>query len=215
MKKRSISLIEIVISLGLLSILLTTLFFWYGTLNKQKEEFNTLKWPLMEERYAHQRLHSILSKAETPFFTTSQEGDLVFIFDRGPAVNPQLSGQVLARLYYDAAHQTLCLGIWPYPKDNDPITTPCKTTILLDRVSKCTFQFYSPPDPFKKTVDPEEVGRSRPKEGWNGGWKTEYNSLPAFIKIHIKRNQSKGVKDRSFDYLFDLPIPVVYAQEMV
>src|ERR1700733_15857780 len=167
MKKRSISLIEVIVSLGLLSLLLSTLFFWYHSLSKQKETFNRLKWPLMEERYAHQRLQHILPKPELPIFTLHPDGDLVFTFDRGLSVYPDLSGRVLARLYYDPTAYAICLGIWPCPAlHKQPLESPSQTLVLLDGVTECSFHLYSPPDPFRKPVDPEEVGKSRPTDGW-------------------------------------------------
>ena len=209
MKKRAISLIEVIVSLGLLSLLLSTLFFWYHSLNKQKEDYNHLKGPLMEERYAYQRLQHILNKADCSLFAT-ESGSLVFVFDRGPSPLSDLSGQVLGRLYYDAIHQSLCLGVWPHPKSEK--TDPSQTCILLDGVEACSFAFYSPPDPFKKPVDPEEVGNARPTEGWQDEWKSSYKTLPALIKISIARDESKGIKEHTFDYLFDLPVPVVFAR---
>jgi len=215
MKKRAISLIEVIVSLSLLSVLLGTLFFWYRSFTRQKEEFNRLKWPLMEERYAHQRLNYILPTAESPFFTTLDKKDLVFIFDRGPSIAPELSGKVLARLYHDPIQKCLCLGIWPKPTQKNNLRSPSQSLILLDGVSECSFEFYHPPDPFRKPVDPEEVGKLKPREGWQREWKSSFHTLPALVKIHITRDPAKGIKEHSFDYVFDLPVTLIYPKGTV
>lgn len=210
-KKRSLSLIEVMISLGLLSLLLSTLFFWYHSLTKQKEECRKLKWPLMEERYAFQRLNSCVLKAELPFFTT--ESGLVFSFDHGVDSIPALSGKVLAHLYYDATSQQVRLGIWPMPNQDTTFTSPSYCTVLLEGVASCTFDFYQPADPFKQPVNPEEVGKSRPKDGWHQKWEAAYHTLPALVRIYIKRDPKKGLEEPTVHYCFDLPVKIVYPQE--
>lgn len=205
MKKQTFSLIEVLVCLGLLSLLLSTLFSWYYTLSQQKAEFNTLKAPLMEERYAHQRLQQILPTVNTPFFST--EDGLVFIFDRGLCVIPELSGKVLGRLYHDPLTHRLCLGIWPYPTHHEVLQEPSQTLILLDGVIGCSFEFYYPPDPFRNKVNPSPIGTSTPLEGWQNQWKKSYNRLPALVKITITR-------EHTFQYVFDLPIPIIYSQEL-
>lgn len=206
MRKRALSLIEMIVCLGLLSLLLSTLFYWYHSLTKQKEQFNALKGPIMEERYAHQRLQNILPKGEQPFFTDADHG-LVFLFDNGLDLHPELSGKVLGRLYYDKSTQCLCLGIWPKPEKEQSLKTPCETLILLDDVSECIFEFYHPPDLFKKPVDPEQVGKPRPSEGWQGTWQVGYHALPALIKLTITHGKN------TFVYCFDLPVTIIYPRE--
>jgi hypothetical protein len=213
MKKHSISLIEVIVSLGLLSLLLSTLFFWHHLTLKQKQEFNARKGPLLEERYAHQRLQNILGKADVTMCTTYPDHSLVFLFDRGPCEIPELSGKLLGRLYVDTARHTLCLGVWPNPHSEK--TEPSQTTILLNDVLECSFHFYFPPDPFKQPVNPEEVGKCRPRDGWQEEWRGEYWTLPALIKMCIKRPSKKEPFAYTIDYLFDFSFPVVYAKEHV
>jgi type II secretory pathway pseudopilin PulG len=207
-KKRALSLIETVISLGLIALLLSTLFFWYHSMARQKQVYNRLKGPLLEERYAYQRLQKVLLQAELPLFTT-EDNSLVFIFDRGPDLQPQLSGKVLGRLYWDQTSHALCLGIWPLPaKESEEMLS--QTLVLLDGVTSCAFEFYFPPDPFKKPVDPEAVKIPRPKEGNQEEWLQAYETLPAWIDLKVARAQEKGIDNHSFVYRFDLPVPIVY-----
>ena len=212
MKKRPFSLIEVTISLGLLALLLSTLLFWHRSLSRDKEKFTKLKWPLMEERYAGQRLQHILPKAELPFFKSDLSESLVFIFDRGPFEDPLLSGKVLGRLYHDAATHALCLGIWPYPNKEETRHHPSQTLVLLNRISSCKFEFYNPPDPLKKIVDPEVVGLSNPNEGWQDLWKGDYNKLPALIKLTVTRDLQDELKE-PFVYCFELPVPIIFPED--
>jgi prepilin-type N-terminal cleavage/methylation domain-containing protein len=213
MKKRAFSLIEMVIALGLLSLLLSTLLFWYHSLTQKKTEFNRLKGPLMEERYAYQRLQNLLPKAELPLFTIELGGGVLFVFDKGVDVKPELSGRVVAYLYHDEATHSLCLSLWPYSMLSETPSVPPPPILispLLNGVEACSFHFYLPPDPFRQPVNPEEVGRVRPSEGWQQRWADEYNKLPAMVKICITRNAQEGCPLHTFEYLFDLPLPVIY-----
>lgn len=212
MRKRSLSLIEMVISLGLLTLLLSSLFYWYQALTKQKHTFQKLKEPIVEERYARQRLSSILAEAELPLFSSVKGDNFVFIFDRGVTSQIDLAGKVLARLFFDPKREALYLSVWPHPESGKQ--HPCQTTCILDHVLTCTFSFYSPPDPFK-IVNPEQVGHSRPHAGWQKEWKDDYHTLPALIKIKITRDPKKGIKNHEFEYVFDLPIPIIYPQERI
>lgn len=185
----------------LLSLLLSSLFFWYRHLTEQKGGLEALKRPLAEERYLYQRLRHILPKAEAPLFT---EGCLIFRFDRGLYKEPSLSEKVLAKLYHDESARTLYLGIWPDPTTHEE-KTPFQTFTLLENVDEVGFEFYSPPDPFENIVDPEEVGVLRPLDGWQGQW--IYESLPAMIRIYLTRGERKQMM------CFDLDQPIIYPVE--
>lgn len=213
MKKRSISLVELLIALGLLSLLLSTLFFWYRTLTTHHAELNRVKGPVSEERYAFQRLQKILPKAEKPFFQ-SDNNSLVFMFDRGVTPEPFLSGKVLARLYYEPATQSLKLGIWPDPKKTGGARQPTKTLLLLDRVKDARISYYHPPDPFKKPVSPEEVRHPRPIEDWQGTWLEQYEGLPAMIKVTIQREECPGLEGHEMELCFDLMKPIAYPKDL-
>ncbi len=60
MKRRSFTLIETMICLSLLSLLLGSLFFWYQHISIQKSKLHAVKWPILEERFAQQRLNTVL-----------------------------------------------------------------------------------------------------------------------------------------------------------
>ena len=206
-------MVETLVSLGLVALLLSSLGFWYRSIMYQKETFNRLKGPLMEERYVHQRLQRILPNAECPFFTSSMDSSLIFIFDRGTYAQPQLSGKVLGKLYLDQASQCLCLGIWPFPEAEQFERSFSQHFVLLDGVSACKFEFYSPPDLFRRPVDPEIVGLPRPKDGWQEIWLSSYKKVPALVKIIMTRCEDKGINNHTIEYLFDLPVNILYPKD--
>lgn len=208
-RKHPITLIEILISLGLLALLLQTLFFWYHNAATSNQILKEQRWPVLEERFAEQRLHSILSKTnfDTYFFSLNDgpesiEGrNLVFTFDNGPQPHPKLSNTVLGRLYVDRTKHALCLGIWPHPKEK--AQNPSQTLILLENVHDLNFQFYYPPNPFKKTVEPKEVGHTIPDEGWQSHWKKEFDRVPVMMKLSLTR--IVGEKEYLLEMGFDFP----------
>lgn len=215
--KRSYTLIEMLLSIALFALLLQSLFFWYQRLNSSKYLIGNEKWVLLEERYLDQRLQKILQHADSnPYFFTipSERGtmgsSLVFTFDNGLRNEPLLSGIVLGKLFVDSKRQALCLAIWPHPSHE--VKRPNQTIVLLEDVSDLSFDFYFPPHPFKKIVDPQEVGKPHPQEGWQSSWLDDYHTLPPLVKIHVKRMG----ENRKIDYAFDLlysPQHIIYNQE--
>ncbi|MEZ5315279.1 MAG: DUF1494 domain-containing protein [Chlamydiales bacterium] len=183
-KKHSITLVEILISLTLITLLFTTLFFWYRHLHEKKGELTKLKQPYLEEYHAWQRLQEILPKAQ--HFFLGEGSTMVFCFDRGISRNPKLSNTVLGKIYHDPIMKTLCLAVWPNPIQYQRMDSPSLNLTLLDGVEPINtialFEFYLPPDPFKKPIDPKGVDLSD-KEGWNKEWNS--SKLPAFVRINF------------------------------
>ncbi len=210
MKKHPFSLMEVIVAMGLFSVLLTALFSWYFYFSMQKRELSASKWPVLEEHYCQERLSSILSHATlnsekgiTAFY--SSNSDLIFTFDNGVWSQPELSNIVLARLYLDA--DTLCLTIWPQPNREHSNQTPSETLVLLDRVSNLSYDFYAPPNPFA-IVAPKEVGHEHAIDGWQQQWYASYNALPALITLSFTRD------DKPIKLAFDLPYPLIYKESL-
>ncbi len=197
-RRSAFTLVEVVISMTLFALLLSSLFFWYRHLTYQKGEVERIKRPLIEEHFAWQRLDQVLSKAEAPFFT-DHEG-VIFYFDRGVGSDPALSDTVIGKLHYDERLQILSLTIWPAdPEEREPT----QSFTLLDKVTEYSYQFYSPPPLDQKVVDPEQVGKPRPIVGWgNSTW--NFDELPALVKLKIKRDTEER------EMVFDLDHPILY-----
>jgi hypothetical protein len=220
--RRNVTLIEVLIAFTLLSFLLSSLFFWYRHLSVEKRKLSEVKWPLLEERYAEQKLFSVMTQANLdPYFYLSEENldqvegkSLVFTFNYGPQPEPLLSNNVLGRLFIDKNSHTLCLGIWPHPgteKDQ-----PSKTFIILDNVKDLFFEFYFPPEQNRMPVNPEKIDLAKPKEGWNLEWKKEFHEIPSGMIIKITRLPTKAFKkERELCFAFELArmkYPIIYSK---
>jgi type II secretory pathway component PulJ len=215
-KKFSFTLLEVLISLSLLSLILAFLFFSYRQISFEKRDLTNILEPLLEERYCDMRLSEILCKIkkekETLFFTKEREpNSLVFIFDHKTHINPELSDAILACLYHDLENATLCLSIWPHPDSKKK--EPSETFTLLEDVTDLSFSFYNPPERSKKIVDPHEVGDLKPLPLWQDQWKKEYKALPAMIKILVWRKTPHLKRDEPICFVYNIEEglkPIVY-----
>lgn len=208
MKRRSFTLVETMICLTLLSLLLGSLFFWYQHLSIQKSQLHAVKWPILEERFAQQRLDTILRTIQKELFFAPEKDQMFFLFQRGSHPEPLLAGKVLGCLFYDENNRSIYLRIWPNPVEGDVLEEPTQVLKILDRIDHAEFKFYQPEDRFKLAVAPGEVGKEKPVAGWQLFWKKEYATLPALIKIELLRNGHK------VEYLFDLDQPILYPFEV-
>lgn len=215
--KRPLTLIELLLSLALFALLIQSLFFWYRSLSETQSKMGNKRWEVLEKRYSSQQLQKIFShvQPDSYFFTTGPEsttdGDtLVFVFDNGLQSNPHFADKVLARLFIDKEEQTLCLGIWPHPDRG--VSSPGKTVVLLENVQGLSFEFYFPPNPFKKTVEPKEVGKALPQERWQSEWLSNYNTLPPLMKVHFHRSGEKRPLTYAFDFVHS-PHHIVYKKD--
>jgi type II secretory pathway pseudopilin PulG len=210
-KKRSMTLIELVISMGLIILLLTTLTYFYGQVGKLSIQAEAAQKGNFELRYLEGRLQKTLPNAlgetdvsESPFtfFTSNDLGgllaentpSLVFIFQNGVSLNPQLANHVLARLYLDK-QKRLCLAKWPSPDRWDQTKSlKAHQEILMENVESLSFSFYVVPErnrtiiekTAKKSARPEALVEPENKGEWIHEWKKEYAHLPAMMKVLIK-----------------------------
>lgn len=218
-RTRFFTLMEVLLSLALFALLLNALFFWYKYMQLSNSESQKHRWPVLEERFAKQQLENIIPlAADHPIFFTSKEGvngeSLVFLFDNGIQSEALLSDQVLGRLFIDHDTNTLCLGIWPHPKYETQ--SPHQTLILMKNVSDLKFHFYFPKDPFKKPVDPKEVGKVMPAEGWQQSWLADYKTLPPLMKIEMEHSDEKRGSHPlifAFELLYSSH-PILYKKEI-
>jgi len=210
MKKRCVTLLELMISLALLSALITSLLFWYGHLTQQKITFSRLTTPLLKKHYAYTRLEHVINQQaylKEPIFFTSQEPDgstsLVFSFHNGLHPHPELSGPVLAKLScYD---HKLLLTLWPYPQTPATLPTFQETVILLDHVEQLDVSFLAHKGPEFLPVSPEEVGISKiPHPGWHTAW--SYSRCPALVRLKI-------AWETPLTWTFDLHPSILYPAE--
>lgn len=207
------TLIELLSSLALAAILLTTLFYWYTRFYSQGEQGRDRKGPLIEERYANERLQKIIPQASLKedqktirCFFTGKDNCLLLTFNRGVHIDPLLSYLVLGKLYYDSSSSTLKCTYWPLPKKGEhPLTQPSETLVLLDEVEKVEFSYYFPPQDTSCAVNPEEVSPFHPQPGWRSTWEEKYHILPLFMKISVIRKPTPHYSSREILFFFELP----------
>jgi hypothetical protein len=230
LKKHPMTLIEVLVAFGILSILLAFIFGAYQQVSFLNSQTKKIQEDSFKKRYAQYRLGDVLPKIELErkedgkkkktkdrqFFLSEesndlrQEGSLVFSFERGYDIQPKFAGNVLAMIYLDDKEQ-LCMGIFPQPSDwKAGKTPPMRREVLLDRVEALSFEFYVPRK-VGKIVETKQIttGKNQlePQSGWLKEWSPNYIGLPAMIKIHITRRALTNDKNdkEEITYAYTLP----------
>jgi type II secretory pathway pseudopilin PulG len=209
-KKRSFTLIEMMISFSLFAIIISSFFYWTHRHYLQQKSCDQARTQLLEERYFEQRITSLLSKAtltqraEEEILQFQSDGkSLFFTFDNGVYSHPLLSNTIRCSL--EKKKDILVCTLRPLShKGNYPeLTYP-----LLDKISTLSFSFYQPRSPKNFKVDPDEVNPNKPGPGEHHVWEREYSALPAYVKLTLQREGE--VKE----FLFDLNYPIFVAKEV-
>lgn len=99
-----LTLMEIVVAFGLISIVLFTLFSCFTTYSKMQMQMETIRPIIIQKQMMYQRLSQIFSLAQTQSFqAVPQEEDanptLTFSFDNGYDRSPEFSDDVKACIY--------------------------------------------------------------------------------------------------------------------
>lgn len=215
------TLIEVMISLGLMALILSTLTYFFQQVNTIGRTTDRIRKESFSLRNLENRLSDIIPKATSAsdpagdfIFYTSQSTDsifaagspsLVFTFDNDVnLVDPNFSNHVLGKIFLDK-NNNLTLAIWPSPKrweDNKPI--PMIREVLYENVEALAFDFFIPPERDRELLDTkvsqkmssEKKISPEPKGSWAPGWKYDYNELPVLIKLTIKVRTIGGVETR-------------------
>jgi prepilin-type N-terminal cleavage/methylation domain-containing protein len=181
MKKRALTLLEVMISLVLASILLTTLFSFYKQLFFSRAEIQKSKELILDRILMQERLSQIFAKVVPEieeekgliFYTSEKPSTLsdalCFVYDNGIDPNPSFCGLLKGTLYL-SKEKNLTLQTWPGREE-----------ILLDSVEALQFSFF----------DLE-------KKQWKQEWLGEKEGLPAMIKLTLKNKQKE-------EFVFFLP----------
>ncbi len=202
------TLLEVVISLAILSGLLVIIFGFFrelSVLNKLTKD--TLK-ESFKSRYMESRLSSVFSHIVNEynpgkifyFFTLKDEvsnfPSLIISFDNQGVLDPTLSGDVVGRLFVDQDDR-LCLAIWPLREDlsaeilKEHISIEC----LLEDVKGLSFLFYSAPEPENTVVStaaPEDNSNGNkeskipPTGVWMQEWDKAYKQMPVIVKMEVR-----------------------------
>lgn len=166
LRKRHLSLLEVLIALVLTVAILMTLTFFYRQVTEMGAATDHISAENFKMRYIETRLAAILpktvshSKSDFTFFSLGDEGltkpgsqTLIFTFDNQVSLDKAFSNHVLARLYLDK-NGNLMIAYWPSPKQWENQTPPIKKELLLQGVENLAFEFYIPPA--KKEKVPQE-----------------------------------------------------------
>lgn len=210
MKRRAVTLIEVIVSFSLLTILLTTLLFWYSDLAKKKHARDKLRRPLRQEYFAYKRLEKVLEKATldsdrgTTIFSGAHDSQVVFTFDNGIDEQPALCDVVVGKLSI-VDHQ-LRLDIWPQPRKGQFQTEPTQSIILLDGVEAMECSYLAGCYKRELTVSPGEVKGKAVKPGWKNSWSPEYPILPSLVTLKLQG-------EHDLTWTFDLKQPIYYPLE--
>ena len=219
----ALTLIEVMIALGLSSLIMTTMFYFYQKAARLDLEIRKVEHQVFSLRLLESQLMRIIPKSVSTteagrdfFFLTgmsdqiSKNGTpyLLFSYDRGVDIDPLFANIVLGRLYVDKKSR-LILATWPaisrWPVDKRP--PPMKREVLMDNVSSIAFSFYNPPDKKKNNeIIPRRSIRGIVMEdaevGFLKDWKNEYATLPALMKLEIETNVHGKIEKKTFLFTF-------------
>ncbi|MFA6916039.1 MAG: hypothetical protein WC222_06560 [Parachlamydiales bacterium] len=220
--RRFFTLIEVLIALGLTSIIMSTLTYFYFQIQSINTKTEKSLKKLYELSYLENRLSEVIPKAlaeNTPkkdfYFYTSElnseyikqgSPSLVFMYDNGIDINKALSNNTLGRLFVDNKRR-LILATWPSPKRWKEGSSPIVVKeVLAENVDSISFKFFVAPDIDRNKVPQSVEGnkkkqqsRPEPHLAWISEWKNEFNELPAIMKISLQRGPE------NIEYSFPLP----------
>lgn len=191
MKKRALTLLEILIALSLAGILLTTLFSFYFQIFHTKIDLQKAKQIVEARAWTQQRLvqvfgHLVAEVEEKglAFYTTIHPDALgpalVFYYDNGIDCNFEYCGEKRAMLYLNKKKQ-LTLLTWPK-----------RAEILLEKASSLRFSFYD-----------------LKQQEWKEAWAREGEKFPAIIKMEILLSKAKEPSEFAF-FLSDITKKISY-----
>lgn len=228
--KRHFTLVELLVSMALTALILSTLMFFYREIALLNVRYDEDQKESFQLRFLENRFSDVLPKAvpemtakkDFYFFTEpdyhgtfkNNSSSLVFTFDNGIDYDKNFSNHVLGRLYLDPSGN-LTLGMWPSPaRWVEGEIPPMKKEILMEGVSSLEFHFFIP----QEKVQEAQVNNQKnnkvepnPRLSWVNRWQQNYKQLPAIVRVEIVRPVNG--KDKKFSYAYPLPnvaIPIVY-----
>lgn len=233
-RKRHLTMLELLISMTLTALILSTLTYFYHQMTMAGIVLDRQQAENFQERYVEHRLGTVIPHTIPPtkenkhfhFFTSKSANSismsgtesLVFVFDNCVQSNKEMAYHVIGRLMLDQEGHLL-LVTWPSEKrweENEPI--PHYYEVLMEGVKDLEFSFYIPPIKGKtdlKTGAPRTVKEQDPLEGRRGEWVSEWNpewrQLPAMMRM--KLTVLEDGKDKELNFAFPFPYveqPITY-----
>jgi hypothetical protein len=191
MKKRPLTLLEVIIALSLTGVLLSVLFGFYKHLSFSNVSITAAKQTVLYREWTQEKLAQVFSAAlpKEGFCTVSLEKSigkaLSFHYDNGPDPDPNYCHVVRGALHLNSKNE-LCLITWPGRKQ-----------VLYAGVKAIHFSFF----------DGEELS-------WKDAW-SEEDRLPEMLKLTVYEDKHR---DQPIEFAYFLPIPnqqIKYAPKKV
>lgn len=207
-RKRSVTLIELLIGCTLLALLISLVFGIWGELHKGHKLIDQERDSLFEKIKLEAKLDQLLlkivplTKPEGVGFYTDQENGLVFISQIGASIDPLFVDQVLCKLH--CIQGNFVVDQWPDPERHGVYPTLMKREVLLTGITEWEWSFFVPPKP-NKVIETSKIGigsenyEQEAPSRWSAVWKPGYKKIPALIRLKLK--QEKNV----FEYETYLP----------
>lgn len=229
-KKHCFTLLETLISIGLMSLILSSLSYFFYQINILNIASEKLENNAFKMRYVENRLMKVLprtisekDKQKDFYFFTNRNGSefskpgnpyLVFTFDNSiNLVDSLFSNHVIGRIFLDPQNN-LSLAIVPSIKKwetNTPV--PLSREILATGVESLNFSFFIAPKNEKINNESDENlppnSLSLPFGTWVSDWRQEYNQLPVIVQIEITYKENNELKKRKFS------VPIVNAKKPI
>lgn len=201
-KKRFFTLLEILISLGLALLIISTLLISYLNIEKTAAWWKNEEDLLFQEKFFAHRLFEIFNQLEDPdqnktfFFTTQTPPSLVFSYNNGVLLDPSLSSSVLGRLMIEP-NEGVVLLTWPARENWESASLPpFHREMLLKGVEDIKFSFFH--------IANEEA----PAEWKESVYSKDLKELPGAIKIELVfQNGSQK------PFFFPIPQTLSYIKE--
>ena len=196
-KRLHFTLLEILISLGLTLLIISSLLAAYLNIEKSSAWWKKEENALFAERFFSHRLLEVFSHLEEidqnkTFFFTSDSGlqmpgstSLIFSYNNGSSFDKSLSGSVLGRLFVDN-EGNLTLLTWPSREEWKDLGLPSlHREVLMKDIKELRFSFFILPN-----LKEENSSNAEWKEG---SFSKDQKDLPGAIKLIIKTkdNQEK------------------------
>jgi hypothetical protein len=202
-RKRYMTLLEVMIAMALLSGLLVIVFGFFGELSILNRYTKDSLQASFQKRYVEARLSDVFSHLVNEnhtgkkfyFFTLKDEASpfpsLVFSFNNGSVLDPHVASDVLGRLFVDQ-DKRLCLAVWPLKEEQGDWRSHAKIECLLEHVEHLSFYFLAAPQ-VEKTIEKKE--QKEPLWGqWQTEWLKEFEEMPIIVKIDLNPSTSIETK---------------------
>ena len=164
-------------------------FLWKASLRQQSDlEKDSLRWRRISSlRWTLSRIRR--DHPEDPFIVESTNGTpsrLIFVFDHGVHVNPQLANLDLAQLYVDP-DKGLVLVTRSHPKRTEIGQEEEVASVIWPGVKNIQWRFALRPQDKADKAGVEQYLQ----DNWISTWRPDWTGLPAVIQATIEDEQNE------------------------